>query len=375
MRKVHATILLILVAICASAQKNHRKAEILSLIDSVQTQWQKRVSYREDAWWDKAMYQTANMEAYRLTGHEKYRLYAENWARYNKWYGAREENITKWEYERPQYTHTNVMFADWQICFQTYMDLYELDGRKDTNMVRRAFKVMNHQISLHKNDFWYWCDALYMCMPVMTRMYKITGNRIYLQKLYEWILFTDSVMYDKETGLYYRDRKYVYPRFKSVNGKKEFWSRGNGWVIAGLARVLADLPKDWEHYDFFLQKYIRMAYAIKERQHADGYWPQNIEDHAEMPGYETSGTGLYTYALAWGVNNKILNKKEFAPVINSSWEYLQNVAMLKDYHIGYVQDWGEKAITNRSITEKNQTNFGTGCWILAAVEYCKFLRR
>ncbi len=375
MKRLAAIIIILSVSCVANGQKNHRKSEIVAMIDSVQTEWQNRVSYKEDAWWDKAMYQTANMEAYRLTGNGQYLQYAENWARYNRWYGAKEENVSNWKYERPMYSHDNVMFADWEICFQTYMDLYELDGRRDTTMVKRAFQVMNHQISLHKNDFWYWCDALYMCMPVMTRLYKITGNRVYLQKLYEWIQFTDSVMYDNETGLYHRDRKYVYPKFKSVNGKKEFWSRGNGWVIAGLARVLADLPQDWEHYNFFLQKYIRMAYAVKERQQPGGYWPQNIEDPDEMPGYETSGTGLYTYAMAWGVNNKILNKKEFAPTIESAWQYLQTTALLPDYRIGYVQDWGEKAMPNRPITEKNQTNFGTGCWLLAAVEYCKFLKK
>ena len=374
MRKLRITILcMLIIPAMTYAQKKHRKTEIISLIDSVQTTWQAQNSYRHDAWWDEAMYHTANMEVYRLTLNSDYLDYSTRWAVHNKWKGALEPDKNKWEYKRPLNIHSNVMFADWQICFQTYLDLYAIDP--EPQKIARAHEVMDYQISLPKNDFWYWCDALYMCMPVMTRLYKQTGNTIYLQKLYEWIQYTDNVMYDKETGLYFRDRKYVYPHFKSINGKKEFWSRGNGWVIAGLARVLTDLPKDWEHYDFFLQKYIRMAHAIKERQHADGYWPQNIEDHAEMPSCETSGTGLYTYALAWGINNKILDQKEFAPTIESAWEYLQNVALLKNHHIGYVQDRGEKAIPNRRITEKNQTNFGTGCWLLAAVEYCKFLKK
>lgn len=373
-RAISLTIIaLLLTYLPSSAQKKHKKYEILAIIDSVQAAWQTAHTYREDSWWDKAMYHTANMEAYRLTGNERYRQYSENWASHNKWMGAREPNKLRWKYERPMYQHDNVMFADWQICFQTYMDLYWLSP--DSIKIKRALEVMNYQIGLPKRDFWYWCDALYMCMPVMTRLHKLTGNKIYLDKLYDWLTYTDQLMYDTVTGLYYRDAKFVYPKYKSPNGKKEFWSRGNGWVIAGLARVLADLPKDNEHYSFYLEKYRKMAYAVRDLQLEEGFWTQNIYDPDEMRDYETSGTGLFVYALAWGINNKMLPKKDFAQCVENGWEFLQTKSLLPDYRIGYVQDWGERAMPKLPITEKNQTNFGTGCFVLAAVEYCKFLKR
>ena len=90
----------------------------------------------------------------------------------------------------------------------------------------------------------------YMVMPVMTKMYKITHNHRYLKKLYEYLCTSDSIMYDEEEGLYYRDAKYVYPKHKSLNGKKDFWARGDGWVLAALAKVLKDLPEGYEHLSF-----------------------------------------------------------------------------------------------------------------------------
>ncbi len=64
----------------------------------------------------------------------------------------------------------------------------------------------------------------------------MTGQEKYLDKLYSCISYADSIMLDKETGLYFRDGKYVYPKHKTLRGRKDFWARGNGWVLAGLAK-------------------------------------------------------------------------------------------------------------------------------------------
>ena len=104
-----------------------------------------------------------------------------------------------------------------------------------------------------------------MVMPVMTKLYKITGNKLYLDKLYEYFSYANSIMYDGEEKLYYRDAKYVYPAHKSANGKKDFWARGDGWVFAGLAKVLTDLPKNDAHRNEYLTKFKGMAEAIKSR--------------------------------------------------------------------------------------------------------------
>lgn len=156
------------------------------------------------------------------------------------------------------------MFGDWQICFQTYADLYNI--LPDDRYIRRAKEVMEHQMSTPQNDYWWWADGLYMVMPVMTKMYNITRNQKYLDKLYEYIQVSDSIMLDPETGLYFRDGKYVYPKHKSVNGKKDFWARGDGWVLAGLAKVLADVPANWKHRKFFEDKYVKLPEGVGNGQ-------------------------------------------------------------------------------------------------------------
>ena len=120
---------------------------------------------------------------------------------------------------------------------------------------------MEYQMSTPQHDYWWWSDALYMAMPVMTKLYKVTHNAKYLDKLYEYLIYSDSIMFDKDENLYYRDAKYIYPKHKTVNGKKDFWARGDAWVLAGLAKVLKDLPVEYKHHQFFVDKFQNMAKA------------------------------------------------------------------------------------------------------------------
>lgn len=162
---------------------------------------------------------------------------------------------------------------------------------------------MEYQMSTDKNDYWWWADGLYMVMPVMTKLYKITGNPLYLEKLHEYWAFADSLMYDPEDALYYRDGKYLYPKHKSVNGKKDFWARGDGWVLAALAKVLKDLPETDKYRQEYIDRYRAMAKAVAACQQPEGYWTRSLLDPEHAPGPETSGTAFFTYGLLWGMNN------------------------------------------------------------------------
>jgi rhamnogalacturonyl hydrolase YesR len=144
-------------------------------------------------------------------------------------------------------------------------------------------RVMEYQMSTPNKDYWWWSDGLYMVMPVMTKMYHATGNKQYLVKLYEYFDYSNSIMWDNDAHLYYRDARYVYPKHQSVNGKKDFWSRGDGWVFAGLAKVLQDLPMDDPHRTDFVVKYQQMAEALKQAQSEDGYWTRSLLDPQHAP--------------------------------------------------------------------------------------------
>jgi rhamnogalacturonyl hydrolase YesR len=346
------------------------KHEILAIIEKTNSNWQDTHTNPGNPFWDIAAYHTGNMEAYLVTKNEKYREFSEKWAIQNQWKGARGNDRSKWKYsygETPDY----VLFGDWQICFQTYIDLYNL--APDSIKIARTLEVMEYQISTSKIDYWWWVDGLYMVMPVMTKLYKLTGNKLYLDKLYEYYKYSESIMLDPETKLFYRDAKYIFPKHKSVNEKKDFWARGNGWLFAGLAKVLQDLPRDYEHRHEFEDQFKKMAHTLSKEQQKGGYWTRSLLDPEHAPGPETSGTAFFTYGYLWGINNGYLKKNTYKKVALKGWKYLSTYALQPDGKVGFVQPIGEKAISGQIVNANSTTNFGVGAFLLAASEMYRYV--
>lgn len=353
--------------------------QVKELITRVNTYWQQNNKAETRSFWDPAAYHTGNMEVYKLLKDDKQLDYTRRWAYHNNWSGATEADPSRWKYANYGEGKDYVLFGDWQVCFQTYIDLYNLaiaNGGTDADnyfMVKRAKEVMHYEAYSKKDDYWWWSDALYMVMPVMTKMYKLTGDVQYLDKLYENLLYSDRIMLDQETGLYFRDARYVYPNHKSVNGKKDFWARGDGWVLAGLAKVLQDLPKDYKHYKFFVDKFQRLADIVAKTQQKDGYWTRSILDPNHAPGPETSGTAFFAYGIMWGVNNGFLAKKDYKKCIDRAWQYISETAVQADGKVGYVQPIGDRAIPGQTVDANSQANFGVGAVLLAVCEYYRYI--
>lgn len=353
--------------------------QVKELITRVNTYWQQNNKAETRSFWAPAAYHTGNMEVYKLLKDDKQLDYTRRWAYHNNWSGATEADPSRWKYANYGEGKDYVLFGDWQVCFQTYIDLYNLaiaNGGTDADnyfMVKRAKEVMHYEAYSKKDDYWWWSDALYMVMPVMTKMYKLTGDVQYLDKLYENLLYSDRIMLDQETGLYFRDARYVYPNHKSVNGKKDFWARGDGWVLAGLAKVLQDLPKDYKHYKFFVDKFQRLADIVAKTQQKEGYWTRSILDPNHAPGPETSGTAFFAYGIMWGVNNGFLAKKDYKKCIDRAWQYISETAVQADGKVGYVQPIGDRAIPGQTVDANSQANFGVGAVLLAACEYYRYI--
>jgi len=364
---------LCLLAAAAVQAKQWTPDQVKKVIRRVNTYWQQNNKAEVRSFWDNAAYHTGNIEVYKLLGDQQMLDYSIRWAEHNEWKGAKEADPAKWKYKNYGEGQDYVLFGDWQICFQTYIDLYNI--QKDEKRVARAKEVMGYEADSKANDYWWWADALYMVMPVMTKMYKLTGDKKYLDKLYENLLYSDGIMLDPETGIYFRDGKYVYPKHKSANGKKDFWARGDGWVLAGLAKVLQDMPEEYVRQPFFVEKYTRLARAVAACQQPQGYWTRSMLDPAHAPGPETSGTAFFTYGLLWGVNHGYLSKREFAPVIARAWKYLTETALQPSGKVGYVQPIGERAIPGQTVDQNSEANFGVGAFLLAACEYVRFLEQ
>lgn len=370
--KFYVGCVLLLLTICAEAQNLPSKKEVLAIINKTNNYWQLNNKPQVRAFWDHAAYHTGNMEVFAITKNETYRKYSEDWAAHNQWMGAKSADKKLWKYKYGE-TDEYVLFGDWQICFQTYIDLYHL--APEDYKIARAKEVMEYQMNTAQNDYWWWADGLYMVMPVMTKLYKTTGNPLYLDKLYEYFTYANSIMYDKEEQLYYRDQKYVYPKHKSVNGKKDFWARGDGWVFAGLAKVLYDLPKKDKHRAEYVSKFQGMAKAILASQQEGGYWTRSLLDADHAPGKETSGTAFFTYGLLWGINNGYLDKRTYLPTALKAWNYLSKIALQENGLVGYVQPIGEKAIPGQIVDANATANFGVGAFLLANCEMYRYLKR
>lgn len=375
MNRIHYLSFLLFVLFfssCAAKKVVSQKEEVLFIIQLVNGYWQKNNPVHGRAFWDNAAYHTGNMEAYFVTKNPEYLKFSEGWAIHNEWKGAKSNDKSKWKYTYGE-TDEYVLFGDYQICFQVYADLYMI--QQDPVKIARAIEVMEYQMSTSQNDYWWWADGLYMVMPVMTKLYKITRNEVYLQKLKEYLSYSDSIMYDEEARLYYRDAKYVYPKHKTLSGKKDFWARGDGWVFAGLAKVLNDLPPNHANRNRYVSRFKAMAESIAACQQPEGYWTRSMLDAAHAPGPETSGTAFFTYGLLWGMNNRILDNSVYQPVVEKSWNYLTKTALQSDGKVGYVQPIGEKAIPGQVVDANSTANFGVGAFLLAASEMVRYIKK
>jgi rhamnogalacturonyl hydrolase YesR len=167
-------------------------------------------------------------------------------------------------------------------------------------------------------NLWWWCDALYMAPPVLAQLSVATGDLKYLNFMdHEWGL-TTAALYDPNERLFFRDKRFLTMR--EANGQKVFWSRGNGWVLAGLALVLQRMPQQFPSRDKYVSQYRDMAERIAGLQQPDGLWRASLLDPGAYPNPEISGSAFFTFAMTWGINNGILDRKKYLPVIMKAWQ-------------------------------------------------------
>src|SRR5262245_50414864 len=159
---------------------------------------------------------------------------------------------------------------------------------------------------------WCWCDALFMAPPAWLELARQTGDRRYADFAVAEFWSTTAFLFDPAESLYFRDSRFFERR--DDKGRKLFWSRGNGWVFAGLANMLDALPVDHPDRVGIEKLYREMAEKLKDIQKPDGYWAPSLLGPENSPN-ESSGTGFYVYGLAWGVKHKLLDAGEYRPAV------------------------------------------------------------
>ncbi len=264
--------------------------------------------------------------------------------------------------------------ADDHVVTQTYLDLFRqhreprmlAPTRERFDYILAHPKDDNLDFDEKKNpgrlDRWSWCDALFMSPPAWLRLWQATGDRRYLDFAVEKWWVTSDFLYDREEHLYARDSS-IFPK-REQNGRKIFWSRGNGWVMGGLVRMLELLPADHPARPRFVQQYREMAAKVATCQQPDGFWRSSLLDPASYPMRETSGTGFYCYALAWGVNTGLLDRAHFEPAVRRAWAALAS-CVKADGQLTYVQPIGFTPVV---FDPESTEPFGVGAFLLAGSE-------
>ena len=304
--------------------------------------------YFSRIWTESVMY-TGFMAASRATGDPKYR-------------DAMLAMATHFDFQ----TRSRLPNADDLSIAQTYLELYFQEKRASMlTLTRMDMDELLPLATLKPNDAripWWWCDALFMAPPVWTRMYKATGERKYLDYMHlNWKRASD-LLYDRDEHLYARDASYKGKR--EPNGRKVFWSRGEGWVMGGLARILDDVPPGDPQRGFYVQQLREMAERIAGLQDSDGLWHAGLLDPAAYPLPEVSGSALFVYAMAYGVNHGLLDAAKYRPVIARAWAgILRNV--YADGRLGNIQQTGSEPAFYRP---SSSFDYGVGGFMLAAAE-------
>ena len=213
---------------------------------------------------------------------------------------------------------TRFPHADDEAIGRAYLDLYRAQPAPDR--IRNTREILDRLVARPDDPdkpVWWWCDSLFMAPPVLARMTAITGDRKYLVYMdHEWSI-TSSLLYDHQEHLYFRDATYLKKTEK--NGKPLFWSRGNGWVLAGLAEVLTYMPANDPLRPKYVALFREMAQRIASLQDAEGLWKTGLLDPDAYSASEVSGSAFFTYGMAWGINNGLLDEPTFRPVVERAW--------------------------------------------------------
>lgn len=306
------------------------------------------INERNENLWARAAFYAGVMEAYRATGDGRYLERATRWAEGRGWRLG----------DRPRH-------ADDQAPGQTYLEIYFL--KKDPAMIAHTRATLDAMVAGPRpgREDWWWCDALFMSPPVLARLHAATGDRKYLDFLHAMWWDTTDFLYDPAEGLYYRDANFIGKT--NAHGKKVFWARGNGWVMGGAVRVLQHLPKGDPQRARYVGLLRRMAASVARAQGSDGLWRPSLLDPLEAPVPETSSTGFFCYALAWGINHGHLDRKTYLPVVRRAWRGLVG-AVREDGKLGWVQRIG---YAPDKVTADDNQEYGSGAFLLAGSEMLK----
>ena len=382
--------ILLMLTFCALMNiQGQTPQEVLSVAQRVNDYFMKKYSdptiptnvgkIRPSSLWTRAVYYEGLMELYKVDAQQRYIDYTDRWADFHKW--TPRNGITSCD-------------ADDQCCEQTYLDRYMMTGQE--KMIVHVKENLAHQMKTGNDrkangalyGWWTWIDAIQMAMPVYSKMYRITGEQKYIDhamRMYTWSRDTlAGGLFNTQEGLWWRDADYV-PPYKEKDGNNCYWSRGSGWVYAALVKVLEDLeamPKlskqSKKYYKSLKKDFVLMSNGLLKCQREDGFWNPSLMSEANYGGKELTGTALFLYGMSWGMNHGLLKNKQYKPACDRAWKAMVKDAIHPDGFLGWVQGTGKDPSAGQPLAYDKVPDFedyGTGCFLLGAVEYYRLLNK
>lgn len=326
--------------------------------------------YREfpSNYWAGAVYYTGLMALYSIEPDKKYYQQAVNWGESHNW------QLNSYKVRQPRVHSRN---ANDHCAGQTYLELYLLDPKPERIATIRECMERIVETPEAKKD-WYWVDAMFMAMPTFAKLGVIENDNKYFDKMHEMYLETKNEigggLHNAEDGFWWRDADFT-PPYKEPNGEDCYWSRGNGWVYAALVRVLDVLPGNNKYREEYLKTFKKMSEALLKVQRTDGFWNVSLHDPNHFGGKELTGTAMFTYGFAWGVNNKVLEESKYADAMLKAWSGLSE-CVHEDGYLGYVQGSGKEPKDGQPVaydSEPDLQDYGLGCFLLGGSEVYKYL--
>lgn len=266
--------------------------------------------------------------------------------------------------------------ADNYCCCQTYL--------RWTDQLTPTVQCMDNLLRTPESvRDWTWIDAIQMGLPVLTYLSRVMHDRgdtdfsRYAEqgwKMYCWTRNEQGGgLFNESDGLWWRDKDFV-PPFTTPNGRQCYWSRGNGWVYAALVRAMGDIMAiDGynAHLEDYKKDFLLMTDALVKCQRKDLFWNVSLADPDDFGGIELSGTALFVYGMAWGVNNGILPSKTYRPLLLNTWKAMARLCLRADGSLAYVQGTGKQPSDSQPVTYESTPDFedfGLGCFLLAGTQ-------
>jgi unsaturated rhamnogalacturonyl hydrolase len=339
----------------ANIRPSFRRAEVVDLMEKVcdyqiAHPWPFAADKIKD--WERSTFYIGVMATYRTTKAPRFLNQALKWSRANHW-----------ETDSILGVHADEMTAG-----QVYLDLYFL--KRDPKRIDGLRKYVDSEIANGERgrDIWDYSDTLFVAPPALAGLAAATGEQKYLDYM-NWMYWdVVDLLYDKKAGLFYRDKSFIPKRAK--NGRKVFWSRGNGWVIGGIPLILQYLPKKNPRRGQYISLLQTMAASIAKLQQPDGLWRTSLLDPEEFPAPETSGSSFFCYVMAWGINHGLLPRNQYLPVVERAWNGLAN-SVHSDGKLGWVQEPNKQP---GLVSAEDTQEYGVGAFLLAGSEVAKLAR-